>query len=179
MQRKWFVLLAGLVLFSLLIAPVGMVGAQGTPPPTPKAFQPFQPPSNPPFEMDGVGGSRSSLFPTVSGVNAPATSVGVSGFSFSYSKTIGTTGEPYLVDASNDTYLNGPRGIFVDAGGNLYVAENKGSRVQKFDSTGSLVLSLGHAGQAWHHDDFLSQPQDVAVRAGDGHIWTLSSPMLK
>jgi hypothetical protein len=105
--------------------------------------------------------------------------VGASGFSFSYSKTIGTTGEPYLVDVSNDAYLNGPRGIFVDAGGNLYVAENKGSRVQKFDSTGSLVLSLGHAGQAWHHDDFLSQPQDVAVRAGDGHIWALSSPMLK
>ena len=55
MQRKLFVLFAGLVLLSLMIAPVGMAGAQGPmpplPPPTPK----------PPFpggEGGGPGGAQ-------------------------------------------------------------------------------------------------------------------------
>jgi len=41
MQRKWFVLFATLVLFSLLIAPLGPAGAQGPlPPPSPEKLSP-------------------------------------------------------------------------------------------------------------------------------------------
>jgi hypothetical protein len=167
MQRKWFVLLTGLVVFSLLIVPVGMVGAQGTPPPTPKAFQPFQPPSNPPFEMDGVGGNRSSLFPTASGVTTPATFVGESGFSFSYSKTIGITSDPYIIDTA---HLNGPNGMFIDASDTLFVTEEKGHRALAYNSSGVNTMVLGHAGQPWAHDDFLSTPVDI-TKDGAGNIW--------
>lgn len=137
----------------------------------------------PPFDSNfgaernpGQPGLRFSSHPAI---NGPANSVGESGFSFSEGASWGVVGEPYIIDATNDAYLNGPRGIATDAAGNLYVAEREGGRVQKFSPTGVLLLSLGHAGQPWHHDDFLSQPQDVTVRTSDSHIWILSSPMLK
>lgn len=177
MQRKHFILLIGLVIVSLVIAPMGMAGAQGGLPPKPGWGESSTAPAS--LSVEQIQ-TRHGLFSSAnSAANGPAASVGESGFSFSEAGTIGVTGEPYLIDATNDAYLNNPRGIATDTAGNLYVAERSGSRVQKFGPAGSLVLSLGHAGQPWHHDDFLSQPQDVTVRSSDGHIWTLSSPVLK
>ncbi|GAB4501631.1 MAG: hypothetical protein Fur0035_11740 [Anaerolineales bacterium] len=179
MQHKRFALLAGIIMVSLLIAPVGIAGAQAGMPPVPGFLRMTVMPSNHIPDLNQIQ-TPHGLFPFInSGTKAPAASVGESGFSFSEAGSFGVPGEPYPVDATNNAYLNNPRGISTDSAGNLYVAERSGSRVQKFDSTGSLVLSLGHAGQPWHHDDFLPQPQDVTVRSGDGHIWIISSPVLK
>ena len=53
MQRKLFVLFAGLVLFSLLIAPMGMAGAQGPLPQPPTPQPPF-----PVGEGEAPGGAQ-------------------------------------------------------------------------------------------------------------------------
>jgi hypothetical protein len=177
MQRKLFVLFASLVLLSLMIAPVGMANAQGpTPLPTPRLSQPPQPPSNPPLELEGAGGRLTPLLPANPGVNPSSITVGSPGVSFRYLQTFGVTGQPYLADGS---HLNGPNGLFIDASNSLYVAEEKGDRALKYNSSGVNTLILGHAGQPWAQDDFLGGVKDVAVRSGDGHIFVLLSPALK
>ncbi len=106
---------------------------------------------------------------------APQVALGASGLSYRYVQTLGVTGEPYPADGD---HLNLPYGIFVDPGSNLYVVEYRGQRMLKFSSAGLNQLIIGHAGLPWHHDDFLSNPADVAVRS-DGHIWILITHALK
>ncbi|MBI5842458.1 MAG: S-layer homology domain-containing protein [Chloroflexi bacterium] len=167
MQRK-LMLFSVLVILSLIITPIGAAKAQGPLPPPPPVDETKEPvtdwPTKNPFRTYDLSENI-----------APA-AVGASGTSFRYLQTFGTTSVPYLADNS---HLNRPRGVFVDTGDNLFVAETEGSRVLKFDSSGNSVLTLGYAGQPWSHDDFLSYARDVAVRASDGHIWVIGSPMLK
>jgi len=168
MQRKMFVLFAGLVLFSLMIAPAGMADAQGPlPPPTPKPYQPHQPPSNPPFEPEGAGGRRTPLLPANQGVSPTSVTVGTSGLSFRYVQTFGVTGEPYFADT---THLNRPNGLFMDGSNNLYVTEESGNRVLKYNSSGSNLLALGTVGVCNTGDYTFCSPSDVALD-GNGNIW--------
>ena len=53
-----------------------------------------------------------------------------------------------------------PRGLAVDARGNLYVADTKNSRIQVFDANGRFVRSLGSVGSG---DGQLKEPCGVAV----------------
>src|SRR6266436_1477489 len=53
-----------------------------------------------------------------------------------------------------------PSGITVDAGGNVYVAEGNGNRVQKFSNTGTFLLQFGTGGASGGE---LVSPSGIAV----------------
>jgi sugar lactone lactonase YvrE len=101
--------------------------------------------------------------------------VGDPGLVYSYERTFGVLEQPYLADYQ---HLNRPIGLFIDPDDNLFVVEENGTRLLKFNSSGVGVLSIGHAGVGWHHDDYLAWPKDVAVDS-QGHIWVLMDPALK
>lgn len=70
-----------------------------------------------------------------------------------------------------------PRGLFVDAEGNVWVADGqgnkqgtKGHQVLKFSPDGKLLLALGKPGVARKGTDTFDQPNDVAV-APNGDIF--------
>ena len=90
-------------------------------------------------------------------------------------KQLELTEEPY---PSDSYHLNAPHGIFIDSNDNLLVAEIYGHRVLKYDSSGNVILTIGYAGQSWHHDTFLQSPRDVNVD-GNGNIWVTITHALK
>lgn len=96
-----------------------------------------------------------------------AVAAGQPGLSYRFAATFGQTQIPYQIDTE---HLNRPSGLFVDAAGFVYVAEERGFRVIKFDGAGQSWLTIGRPGQPWYHADYLAYPQDMAVD-GDGAIW--------
>jgi sugar lactone lactonase YvrE len=97
----------------------------------------------------------------------PEVTLGQPGTSFRYVKTYGTTEEPYLVDT---THLNRPHGLFMDSSNNLYVVEEQGHRILKYNPAGTNLLSIGKAGVGYTDNYVFSNPQDIALDAG-GNIW--------
>ena len=80
---------------------------------------------------------------------------------------VGFTG-PYGADGSSDPgYFSGPRGIGIDATGNLYVADTGNHRVQKFSPSGQFLFSWGSQGSGV--GQFIL-PTDVAVDE-NGYIY--------
>ena len=70
-----------------------------------------------------------------------------------------------------------PHGIYVDAQGNVWIADfagnkdgTKGHQVHKFSPKGEKLLSLGVAGKAGNADGQFNQPNDVVV-GPDGSIY--------
>jgi sugar lactone lactonase YvrE len=101
--------------------------------------------------------------------------LGEPGFSLSYVETFGVTGEPYVF---RNNHINHPMGLFVSDDA-LYVAEQNGSRVMKFDTdTNDFEMQFGENGQPWHHDHFLYRPSGVTVDA-NGHVWVVMSHAIK
>jgi sugar lactone lactonase YvrE/predicted metal-dependent phosphoesterase TrpH len=80
-----------------------------------------------------------------------------------YLNTIGTTG---VAGASNQQFL-GPRYIFIDAAGLLYVADSGNHRVQIFNVTDPLsptyVATLGATGESGWDQNHFNYPSGVAV----------------
>ena len=109
-------------------------------------------------------GSSSSGATTVMTLGQP-------GLAFRYIQTFGVTEEPYPADAQ---HFNHPNGIFVDDSDNLYVAEEYGQRVLKYNAAGVNQVIVGHVGLPFHGGGYLSWPKDVAVDS-DGHLWVVSS----
>jgi hypothetical protein len=101
----------------------------------------------------------------------PKVELGEPGLSYRYVETIGETQVPYLADTD---HLNGPGGLFMDGSDNLYVAEEYGYRVLKYDSTGTNEWALGKAGNtAWvigWGEGILINPKDIALDGG-GKLW--------
>ncbi len=56
-----------------------------------------------------------------------------------------------------------PEGLFVDSEGNLWVADGRNNRVQKFDAQGNFLARIGSAGAA---PGGIDEPWSVAVDAG-------------
>ena len=63
--------------------------------------------------------------------------------------------------------FNEPRGIWVDKKGNIYVADTKNQRWQKFDGNGKCLLSVGKGGQGQAE---FKDPMGIAVDA-DGDVY--------
>jgi len=59
-----------------------------------------------------------------------------------HSLTVGSHG-------SGPTQIIGPYGVALDAAGNIYVVDNGNHRVQKYDSLGNHVMTIGPAGSGW------------------------------
>jgi streptogramin lyase/4-amino-4-deoxy-L-arabinose transferase-like glycosyltransferase len=68
--------------------------------------------------------------------------------------------------------LQSPRGVDVDAQGNVYVVDTDLVRIEKFDSTGKFLLAWGSKGDGGQ--DQFQEPVDLLVDA-QGHINVLDS----
>jgi hypothetical protein len=176
MKAKIFAISLIAILALLLSGPATAQGPQPPAPPyptqepgLPPGAQPWEPEFGKPFIRPGA--------PSMGIQSAGAASIplGQPGLSFRYVQTFGITGEPYLADGN---HLNSPNGLFIDGGNNLYVVEEKGHRLLKYNTFGANTLIIGHAGSPWHHDDYLSWPKDVAADSA-GNIWVLFSPTVK
>ena len=55
----------------------------------------------------------------------------------------GTAGVPYVTDAA---HINKPWGVVADSAGNIYVTENKGQRLLKYDASGVQQWTIGSPG---------------------------------
>ncbi len=174
-------LLCWLALLSLLFSATPAVAQTPKPPlPLSPSPVPHARPSLPP----GPDGEPLAGGPVAAPGMLKANSVplGPSGTSFRYLTRFGVTGQPYLVD---NRHLDNPTGLFINGSDQLYVAEEFGDRVLKFDLTNptptdppTASLVLGHAGQAWAHDDFLNTPW-AATEDGGGNIWVVANSFVK
>jgi streptogramin lyase len=84
---------------------------------------------------------------------------------FTYSRTYGVTGVPYITD---EEHYNRPTGIAVDGDGSIYITEDFGHRLVKLNTNGSPQWIVGAAGVKgdWDDDNYrLNNPADVALDA--------------
>jgi uncharacterized protein YjiK len=98
---------------------------------------------------------------------SPSIDLGDPGLSFYYVKTFGITEHAYPSDTQ---HVNRPEGLFIDGDDNIYVAEDTGRRVMKYNLAGEHQLTLGTAGLYFTDERLFSTPQDVAVDV-NGDIW--------
>ena len=56
--------------------------------------------------------------------------------------------------------FNFPNGLDIDLSGDIYVADTENDRIQKFDSNGNFILSIGSYGRAVKQ---FNRPTDIAV----------------
>jgi DNA-binding beta-propeller fold protein YncE len=78
-----------------------------------------------------------------------------------YQNTFGSSG-------SGSGEFNHPEGVAVDASGNVWVADEKNNRIEKFSSTGTFIAAYGSAGSG--NDQFAS-PWGVAVNQSTGNVY--------
>ena len=86
--------------------------------------------------------------------------------------TIGTPG----VAGSDNAHFDQPKDITLDSAGNIYVADGEGAnhRVQKFDSSGTHLLTLGVTGVAGTDNAHFDGPLGVTVDSA-GNIYVADS----
>jgi streptogramin lyase len=142
-------------------------GEPATPTPEVQVQEPVSPPQNNPQE-------RRSQTPVKaeSDLQAQALTLGAPGLSFRYVQTFGVAEEAYPADTR---YLNGPNGLFIDGSDNLFVAEELGSRLLKYQlSNKSNLLSIGKAGLQNRDTYSFNYPKDIAID-GSGNIWAVDN----
>jgi tripartite motif-containing protein 71 len=99
---------------------------------------------------------------------ANAIQPGASGTSFRYLNTFGVTEVSYQADTS---HLNSPNGLITDPAGNVYVVEEEGARLLKFDPNGNALWTVGKAGlNAWYGPTTFGWPREVA-QDSSGNLW--------
>jgi NHL repeat-containing protein len=169
---NWFSSFMILLLVGVLL-PTSSASAQNQQPPR-RTTNPFiSPHYQPARNLKDYESTGSGVIPFASaGIKQNALQVDVTlgqpGLSFRYAQTFGTTGEPYLADT---THLNRPIGLFMDGSNNLYVTEDLGDRVLKYDSGGNNLLALGQAAVGCYAENYIfCLPQDTALD-GSGDFW--------
>ncbi|MFH1097126.1 MAG: SMP-30/gluconolactonase/LRE family protein, partial [Candidatus Desantisbacteria bacterium] len=75
------------------------------------------------------------------------------------------------VSPAQDKYFHSPKGVAVDATGNIFVADTDNHRIQKFDASGTLTLRWGSCGTGTGQ---FNSPADVAVDA-QGYVYVLDT----
>ncbi len=166
------------VLAILLVATSTAAAFQAPPPPaTPPAPVTPRNPTNPAAQRQAgqPQGSRpasaQAAWPTTGTALEPVTVDQVApGLSYRPVKTLGVTTEPYLPE-TDTVYLNRPGHLFIDhANNSLYVVEDSGNRLLKFNASGALQWKVGKAGVPYGDQYVLNSPRDIA-KAPDGNIW--------
>lgn len=169
MQRRHLNPLFSLVLAVALLAG-SVLGAAAQGPQPPDSSRTAVPSARPAPEPAQHGPQPWLQRPAVGQPDAaasPAIPVGQPGLSFRHVQTFGQTETPYLADAQ---HLNDPNGLFIDNNNSLYVVEESGHRLLRYNASGANTLIVGEAGQPWHHDQFLAWPKGVTVDAA-GNMW--------
>ena len=105
---------------------------------------------------------------------APDVALGEPGLSFRYVKQLGETQVPYLADAQ---HLYWPNGVFVDSTGKVYVTEELGRRLLKYDASGANLLSIGTAGVCNSTETSFCQTWDALVDTA-GYLWVVDNDRL-
>ena len=73
--------------------------------------------------------------------------------------------------AADDGDFNAPRGLAVDGSGNVYVADSKNHRVQKFDNAGNFLAKWGSfTNSEMLEDGKFNEPSGIAID-GSGNIF--------
>jgi len=130
------------------------------------AYPPTQTPQ-PPQEPSTVPNDRSQLL-NVDPAAVPANALGPSGTAFRYVSDFGVKDTPYLADT---THLNRPGGMYINPENNdLFVVEESGFRLLKYDANKFFQFSIGKAGVHYTDDQVFEGVLDVTL-APDGHIW--------
>ncbi len=93
--------------------------------------------------------------------------LGQAGLSYRYLKTLGVTGQPYFADT---VHINRPQGLYIDSGNNLYVVEEQGQRLLKYNASGGSVFAIGQAGVCYTGEYSFCGISDV-VTDSSGNIW--------
>jgi hypothetical protein len=173
MQRKFAFLFHLFVLLSLIAALTGQgtVYAQDEQPPVPPSPQSPQPPQLrwPAYDrefMTGEGENGDADQDSLADAEKAFT-LGQPGLSYRYVQTFGVTEEAYPADT---THLNRPVGLFMDNSNNLYVAEESGERVLKYNPSGTNLLTLGTAGLCFTDDYVFCSPKDMGLDS-NGNLW--------
>ena len=137
--------------------------------PTPSPVTPFHP-NYPVNQTQPPGPARQN-----SGeISAQAIAKGQPGTAFSYVRTFGTTDVAYFdnpTSSDNTVYLNSPNGITADSDGNVYVVEEYGARLLKFDKDKNLLWKVGTAGFRDWGATGLNQPVGVAMDPDGKSVW--------
>jgi len=78
---------------------------------------------------------------------------------------------------ATNAYLNGPSGVAVDAGGNVYIADSNNCVIRKVDTSSTITTVAGQAGSCGYNGNgapatnfFLYNPFNVAVD-GSGNLY--------
>ncbi len=116
--------------------------------------------------------SNVNLPPDNSSMGTPkSVNLGEPGTSFSYLETFGYTQEAYFDDT---THLNFPVGLTVDQNNNVYIFEELGKRMLKYNSSGVFQFKIGIAGLTESSDYTFDNPQD-GVTDSENNIWVAES----
>ncbi len=97
----------------------------------------------------------------------PEVALGQPGLSYRYVKTFGVTETPYFSDT---IHINRPLGLFIDSSNNLFVTEEQGQRLLKFNASGAGQFAIGKAGICSTEDYSFCGIND-AVTDSSGNIW--------
>ncbi len=129
-------------------------------------------PPNPADRFADLGAPRSAAgrpAPTAAPASpdAPTVALGQPGTAFRYVRTFGVTEEAYVADLQ---HINAPDGLFIDANDNLYLVEERGMRVLKFNAAGQNLLVIGVAGLSIADRETFSNPRNILADA-NGNIW--------
>ncbi len=175
MKARWCI---SLVVVGIILALTWAAAAASPLPPGSEAEQMFTAGVTPDFPGFSQPSADRPLTPRFSvdqpakpDAQTPAIALGQPGLSFRYMQTFGVTEQAYIADVQ---HLNSPAGLFMDAANNLYVVEDQGNRVLKFNAAGNNLMSIGTAGLFVRGSYTFNLPRDAAVD-NSGNLWVVDS----